>query len=69
MITIHSLIKVNPVGPACHEGYDTCFQEVNQAYDFILQLESLIADRKVNPQKDLTRPLFESGIQKIAQSR
>lgn len=62
------LIKVNPVGPACHEGYDTCFQEVNQAGDFILQLESLIADRKVNPQKgSYTTSLFESGIQKIAQ--
>lgn len=24
------LIKVNPVGPVCHTGADTCFNETNQ---------------------------------------
>ena len=24
------LIKVNPVGPVCHKGDDTCFEEINK---------------------------------------
>ena len=62
------LIKVHPQGPTCHEGYDTCFQEVNRNTDFIKELEGLIVDRKNNPKAgSYTTSLFESGLQKIAQ--
>ncbi len=42
------LIKVNPAGPVCHTGNDTCFNEVNTAFS-IEKLEEIINDRKNNP--------------------
>jgi len=33
------LIKVNPVGPVCHTGADTCWMEKNHSNDFLLYLE------------------------------
>ena len=62
------LIKVNPVGPVCHTGADTCFNEKNEANNFLLQLEKIIADRKNNPtDESYTSSLFKKGINKIAQ--
>lgn len=61
------LIKANPVGPVCHTGADTCFNEKNESWN-LLTLESIIQDRKTNPVKgSYTNSLFESGINKIAQ--
>src|SRR5437868_2093086 len=34
------LIKADPVGPVCHTGADTCFNEINQTDDFLLYLEN-----------------------------
>ena len=62
------LIKVNPVGPVCHTGADTCWGEKNSNSNFLFQLEQIIADRKNNPsEKSYTSSLFEKGINKIAQ--
>lgn len=62
------LIKVNPVGPVCHTGADTCFNEKNEADNFLFDLERIIADRKNNPsEKSYTSSLFQKGINKIAQ--
>jgi phosphoribosyl-AMP cyclohydrolase / phosphoribosyl-ATP pyrophosphohydrolase len=62
------LIMATPAGPTCHEGYDTCFQEVNKSSNFIDILESLIADRKAKPKSgSYTTSLFEAGVTKIAQ--
>ena len=62
------LIKVNPVGPVCHTGADTCFNEKNEADNFLFDLEKIIADRKNNPsEKSYTSSLFQKGINKIAQ--
>lgn len=62
------LVKVNPVGPACHTGSDTCFNEVNQGGDFMHYLEGVIHDRKANPsEQSYTASLFKKGINKIAQ--
>jgi phosphoribosyl-ATP pyrophosphohydrolase/phosphoribosyl-AMP cyclohydrolase len=61
------LIKATPTGPVCHTGADTCFSEVNsrQGLNF---LESIIADRKLNPVKgSYTNSLLDAGINKIAQ--
>lgn len=61
------LIKVNPKGPTCHTGADTCFNEKNEYWD-LARLENLIRDRKTNPKEgSYTTSLFKSGINKIAQ--
>ncbi|MEC5146782.1 bifunctional phosphoribosyl-AMP cyclohydrolase/phosphoribosyl-ATP diphosphatase HisIE [Chitinophaga sp. 212800010-3] len=62
------LIKVSPVGPVCHTGADTCWDEQNQSNDFLNALENIITDRKNNPSdKSYTASLFARGINKIAQ--
>ena len=62
------LIKATPVGPVCHTGADTCFNEKNISADFLLQLEQIILNRKENPtDKSYTSSLFAKGINKIAQ--
>jgi phosphoribosyl-ATP pyrophosphohydrolase/phosphoribosyl-AMP cyclohydrolase len=61
------LIKANPVGPVCHTGADTCFNEKNDGWN-LTALEAVIKDRKFNPVKgSYTASLFESGINKVAQ--
>jgi len=62
------LIKVHPVGPVCHTGSDTCWNEKNQHDNFLQQLEQIIAERKNNPSSSsYTSSLFAKGINKIAQ--
>lgn len=61
------LVKATPLGPVCHTGAATCFNERNSAFS-IRQLEETIADRKKNPSDaSYTSQLFEKGINKIAQ--
>lgn len=61
------LVKAHPVGPACHTGADTCFNEPNSGWS-ISSLEKTISDRKSNPKEgSYTTKLFASGINKIAQ--
>ena len=62
------LIKVNPVGPVCHKGDDTCFEDSNVSDDFISTLEVTIQDRKINPSdSSYVSSLFNKGTNKIAQ--
>jgi phosphoribosyl-ATP pyrophosphohydrolase/phosphoribosyl-AMP cyclohydrolase len=64
------LIQVNPVGPTCHTGSDTCWQEENNAnYGFLSKLENTIQERKDNAtsEKSYVASLFEKGMNKIAQ--
>ena len=64
------LVKVIPVGPTCHTGSDTCWQETNnQSYGFLSELENIIQLRKENAASDTSyvASLFEKGINKIAQ--
>ncbi len=72
------LIKAEPVGPVCHTGADTCFNEMNPKshlvnesishLEFLNHLENTITDRKNNPtEKSYTASLFAKGINKIAQ--
>ena len=61
------LVKAIPVGPVCHTGSDTCFNEVNAGWN-LGALEKVISDRKANPrQGSYTTTLFASGMNKIAQ--
>jgi phosphoribosyl-ATP pyrophosphohydrolase/phosphoribosyl-AMP cyclohydrolase len=63
------LLKVEPAGPVCHTGQDTCFKETNRFNsDFLFYLETVIEDRKQHPQPDsYTTRLFNEGLKKIAQ--
>ncbi|MGB5228702.1 MAG: bifunctional phosphoribosyl-AMP cyclohydrolase/phosphoribosyl-ATP diphosphatase HisIE [Eudoraea sp.] len=64
------LISVNPVGPTCHKGSDTCWNKKNdQNFGFLTQLETIISDRKEHSsnEKSYVSSLFKSGINKIAQ--
>lgn len=61
------LIKVNPQGPVCHTGNDTCFAEKNTGM-FLTKLELTIERRQVQPSANsYTSLLFQQGINKIAQ--
>lgn len=64
------LIKVNPVGPVCHKGADTCWGEENKPDDimFLKQLQDFIDKRKREmPQGSYTTTLFEDGLNRMAQ--
>ena len=62
------LFKVNPVGPVCHTGTDTCWQEDNRSDDFLCYLETVIEQRKTgHDESSYVNLLFKKGINKIAQ--
>ncbi len=63
------LIKVDPKGPACHTGSESCFNSESETdVSFLLKLQAIIKDRKLNPdQTSYTAKLFESGLNRIAQ--
>jgi phosphoribosyl-ATP pyrophosphohydrolase/phosphoribosyl-AMP cyclohydrolase len=62
------LIKVNPLGPVCHTGADTCWSEKNHSEDFLFYLEDIInLRRKAAPENSYVASLFAKGINKIAQ--
>lgn len=71
------LVSVNPQGPTCHTGTDTCWGEENKAkFGFLSNLEEIIENRKqqstIAPESRTEKSsyvvsLFDSGINKIAQ--
>ena len=64
------LIKVDPVGPVCHKGTDTCWNEKNEtsAVDFLVHLQDFIDQRKEEmPEGSYTTSLFQKGTRKITQ--
>ena len=64
------LIQAKPVGPTCHTGADTCWQEENAVnYGFISDLENTIKIRRENAdtEQSYVASLFANGINKIAQ--
>jgi len=62
------LIKAEPLGPVCHTGADTCWNEKNHSADFLKYLEDIIALRKTSEDEtSYVRQLFQKGINKIAQ--
>ncbi len=63
------LIKVNPVGPVCHLGTDTCWGEKNNVdVTFLSYLQDFIDKRKEEmPEGSYTTSLFNEGTRKITQ--
>lgn len=64
------LVKANPVGPVCHTGTDTCFDEKNTGtgVQFLSFLQDLIEKRKLEmPEGSYTTSLFAKGTRKITQ--
>lgn len=63
------LVKANPVGPVCHTGADTCFDERNWGnVQFLSYLQDFIDKRKKEmPKGSYTTSLFEKGTREIAQ--
>ncbi|MBN9380782.1 MAG: bifunctional phosphoribosyl-AMP cyclohydrolase/phosphoribosyl-ATP diphosphatase HisIE [Chitinophagaceae bacterium] len=63
------LIKAQPLGPVCHTGADTCWDEKNHNEDFLSHLEDIIQQRReqADPSGSYVAGLFKKGINKIAQ--
>ncbi len=63
------LIKAEPLGPVCHTGADTCWDEKNHREDFLANLEEIIQERKLHadPEGSYVAKLFSKGLNKIAQ--
>jgi len=63
------LIYVNPEGPTCHKGTDSCWGEKNEdPLAFLNELETIISQRKeANDSDSYVASLFRKGINKIAQ--
>lgn len=63
------LIKVNPVGPVCHTGTDTCFKEKNvEDVLFLKTLQNFIEKRRQEmPEGSYTTTLFNKGVNRMAQ--
>jgi len=64
------LVSVSPVGPTCHKGSDTCWDESNEStFGFFSTLEATITQRRntADESKSYVASLFKKGINKIAQ--
>ena len=62
------LFKVNPLGPVCHTGADTCWDEKNHSDDFLEYLEDIIELRKNgSDENSYVKALLARGINKVAQ--
>lgn len=64
------LIKVNPVGPVCHKGTDTCWGEKNDNNPlcFLSELQDFIETRyQEMPEGSYTTSLFKDGVNRMAQ--
>lgn len=61
------LIKVNPKGPTCHTGSNSCFKD-ETSKGFVYDLEATIHQRiNDNDEKSYTNKLYRRGINKVAQ--
>ena len=74
------LIRVNPVGPVCHTGADTCWGEKNTLLHaarqnrssnpllFLSELQDFIEERyRQMPEGSYTTSLFRDGLNRMAQ--
>lgn len=64
------LVRVNPVGPVCHLGTDTCWGEKNEANPllFLTELQDFINKRHEEmPEGSYTTSLFKDDLNRMAQ--
>lgn len=63
------LVKVNPTGPVCHTGADTCWNEVNDnPIMFLTELQRFINQRHNEmPEGSYTTSLFKEGLSRMTQ--
>lgn len=64
------LVKVNPEGPTCHKGTDTCWGEANTPgpLAFLTELQDFIEKRHMEmPEGRYTTSLFKDGVNRMAQ--
>jgi phosphoribosyl-ATP pyrophosphohydrolase/phosphoribosyl-AMP cyclohydrolase len=72
------LVQVEPAGPACHTGHQTCFyrrlpdqaeiEPPPPSEGVLAHLEAVIQDRKANPRPgSYTCSLLDAGLPRIAQ--
>jgi phosphoribosyl-ATP pyrophosphohydrolase/phosphoribosyl-AMP cyclohydrolase len=64
------LVRVNPHGPTCHKGTDTCWAEDNDLNPilFLSELQNFIDRRHEEmPEGSYTTSLFQKGVNKMAQ--
>ncbi|WP_409439494.1 bifunctional phosphoribosyl-AMP cyclohydrolase/phosphoribosyl-ATP diphosphatase HisIE [Psychromonas sp. GE-S-Ul-11] len=63
------LAIVNPIGPTCHLGNETCFKnEQEPSLSFISDLEQVIKSRKgADPKSSYTASLYARGTKRISQ--
>lgn len=65
------LVQVQPLGPACHTGNETCFykafyEENEQKFDMVNKVVDTIKNRRHNPvDGSYTTYLFNEGIDKV----
>jgi len=63
------LAIVDPIGPTCHLGNETCFKnEQDPSLSFISDLEQVIKSRKgADPESSYTASLYARGTKRISQ--
>ncbi|MFC0179159.1 bifunctional phosphoribosyl-AMP cyclohydrolase/phosphoribosyl-ATP diphosphatase HisIE [Thorsellia kenyensis] len=62
------LFLVNPIGPTCHKGNVSCFEHTKTEFQFLHELENIIASRKgADPSTSYTASLYAKGTKRIAQ--
>ncbi|WP_430732014.1 phosphoribosyl-AMP cyclohydrolase [Actinobacillus pleuropneumoniae] len=66
------LILVNPIGPTCHTGEESCFHQFESQsegdWTWFAKLEQVLAERKyADPESSYTAKLYAKGVKKIAQ--
>ena len=63
------LIQAEPIGPTCHKGTQSCFDDGSEPpLAFLADLDALVAQReRERPAGSYTTQLFEGGVRRIAQ--
>jgi len=62
------LIKATAMGPTCHTGKSSCFEDEVSPRGFLYVLEQIIANRiNTNEQNSYTNNLYHRGLNKVAQ--
>ena len=62
------LIKATAMGPTCHTGKNSCFEDEVSPRGFLYVLEQIIANRiSTKEQNSYTNNLYHRGLNKVAQ--